>query len=205
MLDLNYYTKQALKEEDAALFLKHFENDCYNSLFSLINQLKDMDSKLAWVSTPKYKLKLTELCNKFSLGLEPLVVPIKDKIEFLESQINIAIDFPEFQWKNNAHGGICPSCGKKELFVPNHGKSNFIKCSRENNCGYISSIYNYLRKEKGMQTIDALLELAQKAGIDFDLYQKSLKEPSPTTINKEVIYTRFDKRKNIMKLIFRKL
>ena len=219
MLDLHYYTKNALNEDDAALFLKHFKNDNYNSLYALIKQLENMDNKLSWIKRKEYKIKLLELCNRFKLGLEPLVIPVKEKIEFLESQINIAIDFPEFQWKNNAHGGICPSCGKKELFVPNHGKSNFIKCSRENKCAYISSIYNYLRKEKGMQTIDALLELAQKAGIDFDLYQKSLevhtdtekvnfnvtkKEPSPATINKEVIYTRFDKSKKYNEVNFSK-
>ncbi|KAB7884998.1 hypothetical protein [Poseidonibacter ostreae] len=219
MLDLQYYTKHALNEEDAALFLKHFKNDKYNSLYAFIKQLENMDNKLSWINKQEYKIKLLELCNRFKLGLEPLVIPINQKIEFLESQINIGIDFPEFQWKNNAHGGICPSCGKKELFVPNHGESNFIKCSRENKCGYKSSIYNYLRKEKGLQTIDALLELAKRIGIDFDLYQKSLevhldteqinfkvpkKVSSTVTTNNEVTYTKFDVNKKYTEVNFSK-
>lgn len=219
MLDLQYYTKQVLNQEEQELFLKHFEKLKFKSLFSFIKQLQNMDNKLTWVKSADYKDKLITLCNKFALGLENLIVPVSQKIEFLEAQIEISKDFPEFEWKNNSHGGICPSCGKKELFVPNQGESNFIKCSRENKCGYSSSIYNYLKNYKGLSTRDALLELAALGGIDLISYESSLEVHSDTkdinfrtlkksfvstSINKEMIYSKFDSSKRYNEINFSK-
>ena len=143
MLDLNHYATSVLNSEDATLFLKHFGKYEFNSMYILSKQLENIEEKLSWVTKPDYKEKLISLCNRFATGLEALKQPLNEKISFLENQIDVVESFSEFEWKSHAHGGICPACGKKELFVPLQGQAKSLKCSRENACGYTSSIYAY--------------------------------------------------------------
>lgn len=207
MLDLKHYASTTLNSEDAALFLKHFEKYEFNSVYSLQKQLNNIEEKLNWVTKPDYKQKLIDLCNKFATGLDNIKQPLNEKISFLENQIDVVEDFPEFEWKSNAHGGICPCCGKKELFVPQQGKAKNIKCSRENQCGYSSSIFGYLKEYKNLSVKETLEELASIGGIDLKAYESSLevhtnnqatnfklqkKIKEHKEISHETIYTSFD-------------
>ena len=210
MLDLNHYTSSVLNSEDATLFLKHFGKYEFNSFYSLQKQLNTIEEKLSWVTKPEYKQKLIDLCNRFAIGLEALKQPLNEKISFLENQIDVVESFPEFEWKSHAHGGTCPACGKKELFVPLQGQAKSLKCSRENACGYTSSIYSYLKEYKNMTIKEALEELASLGGIDLKAYEASLEvhtHNQPTNyklekkikehkeISHEIIYTQFDSQK----------
>jgi hypothetical protein len=210
MLDLNHYTSSVLNSEDATLFLKHFGKYEFNSVYSLQKQLNSIEEKLSWVTKPEYKQKLMDLCNRFTIGLEALKQPLNDKISFLENNIDVVESFPEFEWKSHAHGGTCPACGKKELFVPLQGQAKSLKCSRENACGYSSSIYSYLKEYKNMTIKEALEELASLGGIDLKAYETSLevhtinqpinyklekKIREHNEISHEIIYTNFDSQK----------
>lgn len=210
MLDLNHYATSVLNSEDATLFLKHFGKYEFNSMYILSKQLENIEEKLSWVTKPDYKEKLISLCNRFATGLEALKQPLNEKISFLENQIDVVESFSEFEWKSHAHGGICPACGKKELFVPLQGQAKSLKCSRENACGYTSSIYAYLKEYKNMTTKEALEELASLGGIDLKAYETSLevhtinqpinyklekKIREHKEISHEIIYTNFDSQK----------
>jgi ssDNA-binding Zn-finger/Zn-ribbon topoisomerase 1 len=182
----------------------------YIDIYSLQKQLNSIEEKLSWVTKPEYKQKLMDLCNRFTIGLEALKQPLNDKISFLENNIDVVESFPEFEWKSHAHGGTCPACGKKELFVPLQGQAKSLKCSRENACGYSSSIYSYLKEYKNMTIKEALEELASLGGIDLKAYETSLevhtinqpinyklekKIREHNEISHEIIYTNFDSQK----------
>lgn len=212
MIDIKHYVKSSLNEDDSNKFLKFFGKYEFNSLYSMKKHFSDMENKLDWVKKTNLKDELITLSNRFVLHLNQFEIPLEEKIEFLESQINIVDSFPEFEWKKKNHGGICPECGERELFVPKQGNANGIKCSRENQCGYYSSIFKYLKDYKNLSTSEALKELASLGGVDLKMYEQS-KEVHTTKQNlsykvakkivtyerknesKEVVYNRFDSKK----------
>lgn len=224
MIDLKYYAQTSLSEEDSKLFIKIFGNYKFCSLWQMIKQLENIEEKLDWVTQGTYKQKLIELCNHFSISLKELLPTFSDKLEFSLRDLNVVDSFQnEFEFKKNSHGGICPKCGEKELFVPKQGTAKSIKCSRENQCGYSSSIYNYLVEEKNMSPKDALEELASLSGVDLKAYEQSLEihtiETQPkidvktkkkvlenqNRVKKETQYMKFDTSKKYTEVDFKKM
>lgn len=66
-------------------------------------------------------------------------VPAEEIIQALKAD-------PRFQFKDRGEflsGGVCPQCGKRELFIPK-AKPWYLTCNRRNNCGYESTVRDEL-------------------------------------------------------------
>lgn len=174
MLDLTRYANEFLPKEEADLFIKIFAKYQYSSVGGFVLQMNKIEDKLNWVEKPEFKTKLIQLCKKLSDSVQSTLPSFEDKMNLVLEKLDIVSSFPEFEFKlDKAHGGVCPSCGKKELFVPDQGKSSSIKCNRENSCGYSSDIYKYMKEYKNLKAFDALNELAARAGVDLKAYEAS--------------------------------
>lgn len=174
MLDLTRYANEFLPKEEADLFIKIFAKYQYSSVGGFVLQMNKIEDKLNWVDKPEFKRKLIQLCKKLSDSVQSTLPSFEDKMNLVLEKLDIVSSFPEFEFKlDKAHGGVCPSCGKKELFVPVHGNSKSIKCNRENSCGYSSDIYKYMKEYKNLKAFDALNELAARAGVDLKAYEAS--------------------------------
>lgn len=173
MLNFEHYSQKLLGKSDADYIKKFIGNRKYSSLNAAIYGLKNAD--LNWISNETTKTKVQTLFFKLASGMEDSKLSYKEKLELIEANLQITSAFPEFEFKQTAtgvHGGICPNCGKKELFVPNKGRAMYIKCNRENNCGYSSSILEYVTSKVGSKS-GALKELAALAGIDLEAVEKN--------------------------------
>lgn len=174
MLDLTRYANEFLPKEEADLFIKIFAKYQYSSVGGFVLQMNKIEDKLNWVDKPEFKTKLIQLCKKLSDSVQSTLPSFEDKMNLVLEKLDIIESFPEFEFKmGKAHAGICPNCGGKELFVPDHGNSKSIKCNRENKCGYSSDIYNYVKVYKDLKPFAALNELAARAGVDLKAYEAS--------------------------------
>ena len=107
--------------------------------------------------------------------LETEIYPQLD-IESLLSELNPKKYF-------NYYKLTCPSCGKKEAYIPNRiTLKPIIICNRKNKCGYISSIWNYLKDSRDLSNREILHLLADYAGYElptlnkkYNYYQKPKK------------------------------
>lgn len=178
MLDISYYATQHIGS-NSEKFLKFFGKYEFKSVPALIVFLENIQEKVKWIVQEDVKKELVSLGNIFlnSLKIEQQNNS-KAKFEYIMSQIVIDEAFPEFEFKTgvSVHGGICPKCGKKELYVPKHGNSTVIVCNRKDNCGYSSSIYKYLIEFKSMTPREAIKELAELGGVDLEVYERSLEK-----------------------------
>lgn len=44
----------------------------------------------------------------------------------------------------------CPACEKTEAFIDYQGDHRWIKCNRENNCGYITALWDFIAEKQGI-------------------------------------------------------
>lgn len=175
MLDLQYYLQQCLNEKDKEFFLKYFKTNSFYSVKGLIYKLSHPEEMTSWITNIKAKNELFRIFEVFSSNLQEMRPKYKDMKEYLLEQLDdTAGTFPEFEWKKDSHGGICPNCGEKELFATNKNAKGGIKCNRENKCGYSSDVLSWLVSHKGMSAGGALNELADRVGVDLKEYEKSL-------------------------------
>ncbi len=176
MLNLKYYATQHIGS-NSERFLKFFGKYQFKSVHALLTFLENIKEKIDWISKEDVRSELVSLANIFANSLKQcLENDFLEKIEFIASKIDIKDAFPEFNFRKSTlsvHSGICPKCGKKELFLPAHGNSNIIMCNRKEKCGYTSHVFKYLQEYKGMSVKDALNELADLAGIDLYAYDRS--------------------------------
>lgn len=178
MLDLRFYATQHLGGK-AEYFLKYFGKNTFQSTYALKRFLDNQDN-ISWITKDEIRNEMGSIFNVFSNSLETeRNNQAKQTMAMLLSKIDISSQFPEFQFKagsTSTHDGICPKCGKKELFVPNHGASSTLVCNRKDKCGYSSSIFKYLQEYRKMNSRDAFKELAELAGVDLESYQTSLEK-----------------------------
>ena len=168
MIDLKHYTKTLLPTADADLFLKYFGKYKYSSLFHLKNDLESI--KVNWIKDETIRNKIKDISINFANRVKDEQITFKDKLDHVMSFVNIAESF-DFEWKRADSGGTCPSCGKKELYVPSQGEAGNIVCSRRENCTYSSSIYKYLKDYQNKSSMEALELLADFAEIDLKEFE----------------------------------
>jgi len=169
MLDLEYYF--SLCGDKGQTFLKFFHNKNFKSLSGLIYFIETLDtSKIDWIGSENIKKRLLEDKQTVAEMLKPHRMSLLDKIKIIEESLEINNStFPEFEFKEGStiHGGTCPNCGHKELYVTKNNKAR-IKCSRRDNCQLSMSAYKYLREFKNQSQKEALNELAKLANVDLD-------------------------------------
>jgi len=178
MLDLRYYANQHIGNK-AEFFLKYFGKKTFESTYALKVFLENQENT-SWISKEEIKKDMMSVFNTFANSLEMArSEQSKAIMAMLLSKIEIASQFPEFQFKvgsTSTHDGICPKCGKKELFVPKHGASSTLVCNRKDKCGYSSSIVKYMQEYRGMSSKESYNELAELAGIDLKAYVRTLEK-----------------------------
>lgn len=169
MIDVKYYTQKILGVATTT-WLNYFSTRTYSSLSHFIVDMKNID--LSWINTKSEIEKIRALCNTLVVSLESEQLTFQEVINEIESRgvdILSHIEFSELEISDGKYsGGCCPSCGKKELFIPKHGSSLVLICNRKNACGYTSSAYTYLKQYKRKTSQEALDILAQCAGTSLE-------------------------------------
>jgi DNA primase len=168
MIDVKFYANKNLGE-NAPLWLKYFSKKEYKSLYAFANDMKNVD--VSWINNSETQAKLRTLCSTFANSLENEQLKFQEVIEKIEDKIDI-LSHTEFAELNFSEGryssGTCPSCNKKELYIPKHGKTMTLVCNRKNACGYSSSAYTYLKDYRGKSSKEALEVLAESAGTSLE-------------------------------------
>ena len=164
MIDIDHYAKKHFGV-NATKWLKYFAKREYKSLSTLIYSMKNID--LTWITQDEERKEIAMLCSSFSLSLEQDKLDFKGILETIVSKgIEIAthVEFSQLEFRPGTYTrGLCPSCKKRELYVPEQGKADGIVCNRKNACGYTASAYSYLkdnRKKTAKEALDILAEIA---------------------------------------------
>ena len=178
MIDIAVYAQTTLQKKEADLIIKYFKKYKFDRLWKMrvfFEELPEKQDKIDWIKNDYVKHELLVIAPRFATALREADASFQGLMEEVYNNLNIVSDFSsEFEFKSGAHGGYCPKCGKRELFVPNQGESNFIICSRKKECQYSSSIYDYLIEYGKLTSKGALDKLADLAGVNLEEYAKSL-------------------------------
>jgi len=119
----------------------------------------------------------------------------KMKKDFIEMYKNISVLhlIPELDPKQA--GGYwtvkCPVCERHEAFIYANNPQG-IKCSRENNCGNYTSLWDYIQQREGLDNPSTFRFLAKNAGME-------IKPPDPEALKQ---YAGRQKKQAILKAIW---
>lgn len=166
MIDVTYYANKNLGER-AVLWLKYFSKKEYKSLYAFANDMRNID--VNWIKNEKETVRAlcSSLANSLDneqLKFQEIMAKIEDKIDILSHSEFTELNFSEGRYSS----GTCPSCNKKELYIPKHGKTMTLVCNRKNACGYSSNAYTYLKDYRGKTSKEALEVLAESAGTSLN-------------------------------------
>jgi len=166
MLDNEYYANKYLGL-NANKWLKYFNKNNYKSINSLIYTMENID--LSWIKHYNQREELQLICNSFAIDLKNERLNFKQLIDIIEHKtFNLEhTELSSLELRGYTHG-ICPSCGKKELFIPKQGQAMSLVCNRKNNCGYASHIYTYLKEFNQKTSKEALEIMAEMVGSSIE-------------------------------------
>ncbi|RLA78196.1 MAG: hypothetical protein DRG78_15700 [Epsilonproteobacteria bacterium] len=214
MIDIDYYAKEHLGV-NATKWLKYFAKREYKNLSILIYTMKNVD--LNWITHDDTRREITILCSTFGISLEQNKLDFKGIMEIIVDkgiEISTHVEFSQLEFRSGSYTrGLCPSCKKRELYVPDQGKADGIVCNRKNACGYTASAYSYLkdnRKKTAKEAFEILAEIANTSvdEINYDnevhtneivSFTKKPKQIKKTPVqiieDKKVAYISFDSNK----------
>lgn len=89
-------------------------------------------------------------------------------LEQVYDRLDVSIALAELEPKHagNAYSLICPNCSKRRAFIYTGGHT--IICNRRNDCGYQSSLWDYVAaKQQLTESKDILRALAELAGYEL--------------------------------------
>lgn len=99
---------------------------------------------------------------------------ITQDIKELCKLINIVSAFPELKPENKSNYYIvtCPVCSQNEAYIYKNNQG-YIICNRGNNCGVITSLWDYIKNLYGLcENKDIFVKIAELAGIELNLIGK---------------------------------
>lgn len=89
-----------------------------------------------------------------------------DLLEYeIYPKLNRAEALPELEPQDKGKTFLlkCPACDKRDAFIYKDGYA--IKCNRVNNCGYSSSLWDYIKERDSLTQAETLKKLARIAGV----------------------------------------
>jgi hypothetical protein len=89
-------------------------------------------------------------------------------LEQIYDRLDVSVALAELEPKHtgNAYSLVCPSCSQRRAFIYTGGHT--IICNRRNDCGYQSSLWDYVAaKQQLTESKDILRALAELAGYEL--------------------------------------
>jgi len=170
-IDIEYYFKSSLNNEEAELFSHYFSKNNFKNLYTASFFFKNLKAEdVSWISNKTIANKILNSAESVGEKLEMQSPNILDiyKEEILP-RVKIESLLYDLEPKVGHSNTVlkCPCCDKKEAFIGNKGKGSTIICNRQNKCGETTTILSHIMDREGLSFYKAVEFIADNAGINL--------------------------------------
>jgi Toprim-like len=171
MIDLKYYLKTSLSNDDFVLFDKYFSKYNFKTVHSASMYFKNLkETDISWLSSSSIKDKILSTSSAVGDRLHEQTPNLSEllKTEIMQ-RVNIDTLLSDLQPKirHNNTTLMCPCCDKKEAFIGGAGKGSTIICNRQNECGETTTILSHIMDREGLNFFKGIEFIADNAGIEL--------------------------------------